>query len=279
MLVFYKSNVTLESCTQDLAKQVAAMPGLPGERPMKTKRLKYLTLLQRTGRFASPTWAIVIDTKTGQRYRANGQHSSTMLARLDPAEYPTGLLVTIEEYSTDDFDVDVFDVFEIFDNPQSSRNNVDKMGTFRARFPELATIKLETLVAVANGIYQYEGQRQGGMTLPARVRGNYFGRPEIREFAVWVTQFENARHHSLLSKAGVVGEMFKEIQSDKPAAEDFWRLVMTASHPDPDHETRELADTLKDWSNKPRIKQARYMKEVDKHWRRYHRSITPAVAA
>ena len=277
--MFYKSNVTLESCTQDLAKQVAAMPGLPGERPLKAKRLKYLNLLLRTGRFASPTWAIVIDTKTGQRYRANGQHSSMMLARLDPAEYPAALLVTIEEYSTDDFEVDVFDIFEIFDNPQSSRNNVDKMSTFRARFPDLAAIKLETLVAVVNGIYQNEDQRQGGIALTARVRGGYFARPEVREFAVWVTQFENARHHHLLTKAGVVAEMFKEIQIDKPAAEDFWRLVMTASHPDPDHETRELADTLKDWSNKPRIKQVKYMKEVDKHWKRFHRNITPAAAA
>lgn len=274
--MFSKTNVTLEICTQELAKQIAIMPGLPGERPVRPSRLAYLETLRRTGRFASPTWAIVVDSATGTRYRANGQHSSTMLAQVPPEEFPRDLLVTIEEYTTNNFAEDGFEMFEIFDNPRSARSNTDKMGTFRVRYPELMEIKLEVLVAVTNGLAHYEADREGGVVLTPRQRGGYFSRPEVRAFTTWIAGYQNARHGWLLSKPGVVAEVFTDLQVDPPAAKEFWDLTFTETHPDPDHESRECSRNLKDLAPRPKVGQDRLQKEAAKFWRRYRRSVRPA---
>ena len=89
--MFSKTNVTLESCTRDLAITVAHMPGLEGERDLKHARITFLDSHRRAGTFVSPSWAVVVDKTTGLRYRVNGHHSSTMLAAVDAPEYPTDL--------------------------------------------------------------------------------------------------------------------------------------------------------------------------------------------
>src|SRR5215475_9349854 len=94
--MFSKTNVTLEQCTLEFAITFSAMAPLPGERPLKASHLDFLSQHIKHRTFVSPTWAIVVDTLTGTRYRANGQHSSAALAKLTPEEFtaafPTGLL-------------------------------------------------------------------------------------------------------------------------------------------------------------------------------------------
>jgi hypothetical protein len=276
--MFSRTNITLENCTQELASQIAGMPGLPGERPIRSSRLAYLDTLRRTGRFVAPSWAIVVDTVTGARYRANGQHSSLMLAQTPPEEFPQGLLCTIDEYSTNNFVEDASEIFEIFDNPRSARSNTDKMSTVRARFSDLQEIKLELLVAIVNGVAHYEGTREGGAVLTPRQRGMYFNVPEIRAFAIWAARHEHARHSWMFWKPGVVSEMLTDRQTDPDAAIGFWELTLTESHPDPEHETRECSRNLKELAPRPRVGQDRLQKEAAKFWRRYRRSLQ-AIAA
>jgi hypothetical protein len=276
--MFSRTNITLENCTQELARQIAGMPGLPGERPIRATRLAYLANLRRTHRFVAPSWAIVVDTTTGARYRANGQHSSLMLAECPPEEFPQGLLCTIDEYSTDNFDADASEIFEIFDNPRSARSNTDKMSTVRARFAELQEIKLELLVAIVNGVAHYEGTREGGVVRTPRQRGMYLNAPDVRTFAIWAASHEHARHNWLFWKPGVVSEMFTDLQTDPDAAKAFWDLTLTESHPDPEHETRECSRNLKELAPRPRVGQDRLQKEAAKFWRRYRRGLQ-AIAA
>jgi hypothetical protein len=276
--MFSKTNVTLETCTSELAREFAAMPGLMGERPLTPSRLAFLNNLRRTGRFASPTWAVVVDQATQTRYRANGQHSSTMLADLPPEEFPTGLLVTIEEYTTDNFREDAFQIFNIFDHPRSARTNTDVMGLHRAQYEALAGVDLHTLVGLCNGIAFHEAHREGGQVWSPRERGAYLENDTIREFVLWAAEFKPAKHAWMLGKAGIVAEMFSTFTADQAAAREFWRLVLTESHPDVEHETRELSTTLKDWTMRPRIKQDRFRREVARNWRRYHRSLIPVAA-
>jgi hypothetical protein len=278
--MFSVTNVTSNPMTPELAREFAQMPGLPGERPLNPVRLKHLDTERRTGRFTSPTWAVVINEATGQRYRANGQHSSTMLSsQCPPEEFPTGLRAIVVEYTTDNFAEDAFTIFEIFDNPRSVRNNTDKMSQFRALYPDLAHIKLQILVAVANGIYHYEDQREGGITLGARVRGIYYNQPEVREFAQWITAYDNTMHDWMITKPGLVCAMFATIKADKANAEVFWDYTFLESHGDPEHESRELTRNLKELLPRRRIGQDRLQKEASKFWRRYTRSIPAATAA
>src|SRR5262245_61631259 len=135
--MFSKTNVTLETCTREVAKAFATMPALKGERPLRPHRLAFLRSCVAAGTFVSPTWAVVVDKATGQRYRCNGQHSSTMLADLPDENYPADLLVTIEEYTSDDLTKDAFHIFNIFDHPSSSRTNIDVINQHRVYYDDL----------------------------------------------------------------------------------------------------------------------------------------------
>jgi hypothetical protein len=284
-MAFSKTNVTLENLTPELAKQFSAMPGLFGERPIRPSRLAFLDHHRRNGTFVSPSWAVVVDQTTGQRYRANGQHSSTMLAQVDGSRdgdpgFPVNLLVTIEEFTTDNLLNDALPIFDLFDHPRAARTNTDIMGIYRARYEELEEIDLPLLVALTNGVAYYEdGRGTEGIILPPRERGGYLTRAQVRDFVQWAASYDVTPHGWMFKKAGVVAEMFANIQAEPSAAKEFWRLVLTESHPDPEHETRELSRVLRDWSTKPRIRQDRFRREAARHWRRYRRSLTPAPVA
>ncbi len=274
--MFSKTNVTLDSCTQDLAKTFATMPALDGERELSPARLAFLDGHRKAGTFVSPTWAVVVDKTTGQKYRANGQHSSTMLANCPTEEYPAGLMVTIEEYTTDDLTHDAFLIFDLFDHPRSVRGNVDVMNLHRAHYPDLKTVDSKLCLALCNGIAMFEAARgDKGVVLPTRQRGGYLQQDDYRSFVQWGATFAVTRHAWLLKKPGVVWEMIVSRRSDPDEAEEFWRLVFTESHPDSDHETRELSRTLREYVGKPRVSQDRFQKEAAKQWRRFRKSVTP----
>jgi hypothetical protein len=157
--MFSKTNVTLESCTQDRAKEFATMPALEGERELNPSRLAFLDGHRKAGTFSDPAWAVVIDKATGQKFRINGDHSSNMLAKCPPAEYPVGLMVTIEEYTTDDLTHDAFLLFDLFDHPRSARTNVDVMGLHRAHYPDLKAVDAKLCLALCNGIAMFEASK------------------------------------------------------------------------------------------------------------------------
>ncbi len=272
--MFSKTNVTLETCTQALAKDFATMPGLLGEREINPSRLAFLDHERKDGNFSSPAWAVVVDKHTGQKYRLNGQHSSAMLAACPPADYPADLLVTIEEYTTDDLASDSFRLFNLFDHPRSARGNVDMMGVHRAHYPDLKAISSKLCLTLCDGIAQFEaGRGDKGFVLSKRDRGGYLVRDEDRAFVVWAAPFATTRHAWLLKKPGVVAEMVANCRSDEADAGAFWNLVFSESHPDSEHETRELSRTLRDWVGKPRVGQDRFRREAAKQWKRFRRNV------
>lgn len=269
--MFSKTNVKLETCTQDVAMAFSQLPALKGERPLRPARLAFLRAHVTDGTFVSPTWAVVVDKTTGTRYRANGQHSSTVLAGLSEAEYPPQLLVTIEEYTSDNLEKDAFLIFDLFDHPSSSRSNVDVMNLHRVYYEDLQEIDAKLVLTLASGIALYEKGIDKGLFLPVRERGAYLEREDYRHFILWAAPFAKAVHGWMLHKPGIVAEMLSQRRLDADMAETFWQLVFTESHPDADHETRELSRTLKDWAAKPKVSQDRFRKETAKQWRRFRR--------
>lgn len=270
--MFSKTNVTLETCTRELAKTFAEMASLEGERPLKPSRLAFLANHAKAGTFVSPTWAVVIDKTTGERKRGNGHHSSTMLSTLPDNEYPKDLMVTIEEYTTDDLAKDAFLIFDLFDHPASVRGNLDVMNLHRVHYQDLKDVDTKALLSITNGIALYEKGLKKGVFLPVRERGAYLQRDEYRRFALWATSFLATVHGWMLKKPGIVAEMLGHDRSDHQTAETFWSLVFNESHPDSDHETRELSRTLKELAAKAsKISQDRFRKETAKQWRRFQR--------
>jgi hypothetical protein len=247
------------------------MPTLKGERPLRPVRLAFLRSHLTGGTFVSPTWAVVIDKATGVRYRANGHHSSTVLAELSETDYPPDLLVTIEEYTSDNLAKDAFPIFDLFDNPSASRSNIDVMNLHRVYYPDLADVDSKLVLMLASGIALFEKGIAKGVFLSARERGAYLARDEYRQFILWAAPFAKAVHGWMLHKPGIVAEMLAHRRLDAETADAFWQLVIKESHPDADHETRELSRTLKDWAAKPKISQDRFRKETAKQWRRFRR--------
>jgi hypothetical protein len=270
--MFSKTNSEFQICNRALAIEFSQMPALLGERPLKQSRLTFLRDHIKAKTFISPTWAVAIDKNTGERFRANGQHSSTVLAEVSEEDFPQGLMVTIDEYSSDNLNEDAFEIFDAFDNPKSVRGNVDAMNVYRVHYPELAEIESQILLNLMTGVSLFEKNLPNGIFYSSRDRGLYLENVEYRNFAVWAAPFANTLHGWMLKKAGIVAEMVGDRRVDQEVAGEFWQLAFNESHPDADHETRELSRTLKEWASKPtKISQDRFRKEAAKQWRRFRK--------
>lgn len=278
-----KTNVELETLTPEIAKTFATMDRLPGERPLKPKRLKFFEEHIVNGTFIDPTWSVGVCKADGKKYRLDGQHTSTILASLAPEVFPKDKLVTIVTYEFDSITEDAVMLFDMFDNPASARNNEEMMNVFRAEHEELTDTSSAMCVAVGNGIYQYESAQEKGKLYPPRVRGLYFHDERNINFAQWVRDLfsaEGVKNGWLLNKSGIVSEMLADWILSAEVASEFWSYVLKENHTDPDNITRELADDLKRWHAKQERKsQQEYRSKAQKSWKRYRKEIELDKAA
>jgi hypothetical protein len=265
-------DVQVTPCTQEAAKTHAALTGLPGEREVKTARMKFLRGLLDGGRFGSPSWARGRCLADGVMYRLDGQHSSHMLAELDDAEMPRGLMI---QQATWEFDTlaEAANLFNLFNNPRSVRSNEDVMGIYQAAVgPALQGYSRKFLVAAGKAIHARESDKWDNDE-PAlgpfgpREHGLYFQFPAAVEAARWLSQFRGTKHQSWLSTAVIAAEMLRQWETDPALATVFWTYVFTESHPDPKHETRLLADIYHDYHQHGRKPQ--YKAKALKAWKEF----------
>jgi hypothetical protein len=219
--------------------------------------------------------------ETDTELRADGQHTSQILAACEPALFPADLNVTITTYRVDST-ADLSDLFDLFDNPISARTNTDKMGVYVADYEDLAAVDRAFLAKTARGIDYYlrdtsnpeDAARTALVLHSSRNHGLYFNEAQNRNFALWLYQWRGARHAWMISKPGLVAEMFADWRNYPSIAETFWSQVFTESNPDPNDDTRELASTLKDWVRKsPSPKQNKLRARAKKIWDRYRRQM------
>lgn len=260
--------------TRELAKRFDEMRPLPGERPKRESRLEYFEDRLRDGGLQSPTWAIAL--LDGVEYRADGQHTSHLLATCEDQWFPQDQSVTVSTFAIESMD-DAVPLFEIFDNPISARSNSDRMGVYLAGLTDLAEVDRTFLGRVARGIdYSRRDANKDGhaqlVTYGARSHGLYFLDEDSRRFALWLYPLHATKHMWMFHKPGIVAEMFADWSLSADLALAFWREVLTESNPDPGDETRELSTTLKDWSKRqPRIRQDKFRLRAKRTWERYRR--------
>jgi len=267
-----KISAELVALTHLLAVQISSMQSLPGERPVKAARLKFFEHHLNDGSFTSPTWSTAIIKGTRDEFRADGQHTSSVLAAIPPDQFPPDLKVTLQRFEIDSISEDGAALFDMFDNPQSARTNTDVMGFYRASHPDLQAIPTSHLIRVANGIDFYLRELPDGEhRCVTREHGLYFRQEKYRRFANWLSQWLDARHEWMLSKSGLVAEMLADWILSEPLANEFWGYVVTDSHPDVDHETRDLAHKLNEWRKQPRYKQSQFRRQAKTVWNRYRR--------
>ena len=284
--MFKKINVELLDLTPALAKQFADMPTLLGERPVKAARMRYLYDIITRGYLAGVSWSVVKDTATGMTYRANGQHTSTVLANLAPEQFPAGLLATIESYETDNLATDGFLIFDMFDAKQSSRSNTDKLNTYKCLYVELASLNVEFLSNLLHGVhitYRDQGDKE---TQETWHRGLYLTDEHVREFVCWAHDLRHSTvtdadghvkavvHPWLFSKPGVVAEMFHQFLylPDRDVVTRWWSYVLHQNHADVDHESKEYVTSLMGWQAKRRIRPTTYRQLTAKMFKKFLRA-------
>lgn len=256
------------------------MKPLLGERDKKQARLKFFSNHLKQGTFGSPTWSIAKLRTTGDELRCDGQHTSSVLAAIAVEEFPTNMNVTLQIYAIDSVENDGPILFDMFDNPQSARTNTDAMGIHRAHFDDLIRLDNAFLVKVANGIDFYlkdlvSNSETGGSIhrWPSRKHGFYFDDEEHRRFALWLNRWKDAKYAWMISKPGIVAEMFSDWKMQETIATTFWGYVIRFDHPEVNHETRELAEKLKDMCRSSRYKQDHFRNHAQRVWKRYRRLI------
>ncbi len=269
------------------------MPGLPGERELKTARVKFLKDHVKLGSFVGPGWAVATSRVTGERYRINGQHSSTMLASLTPEAFPQGLLATIDYFMFDSLREDSPGLFNLFDHPRAARTDTDYMGIHRAAHEDLSDIDNPFLVKTTNGIAflaktrreELRKRLEAGLESPTsevtaeevaklinhRDHGTFFHEARYREFAIWLWQWHGTKNAAFINRAGIVSEILNDWEKSVPIATEFWRNVMFEDVADSEDDSRQCAEALRVMGVKRQAKQEDFQKRARRHWNRYHR--------
>jgi hypothetical protein len=279
--VIRKISAELLPLTHELAKKIATMPSLPGERDKKPSRIKFFQAHIKEGTFGSPTWSIAVvkDSQETREFRADGQHTASTLAELTKEEFPKDLKVTLQKFEIDSIREDGAGLFNMFDNPQSARSNTDVMGVYRAHFDDLQALSAPFLVKVAHGIDFYIRDlplTERPAQLPSRQHGLFWEEEEYRRFALWLSTWREAKYSFMISKPGLVAEMLADWKGDEDIATEFWGYVLTVSHPDVNHDTRELAETIKEWSSKSKYRQDKFRSRAKKVFERYRKDAKAA---
>jgi hypothetical protein len=285
---------------ESLADFEEALP-LPGERPLNLTRVANLQRLITDGDFYGVDWHIGINQENGLRYRLDGQHTSHLLRKLlaidrtDPGHtddpvFPDGLIASLTTWVFTSVEEDATDLFNMFNNPMSVRTNTDMLSVFRAHFPELSDFDLALLNRLLAGcthafkkihtplILDFAGPH---MYVPTRrFNGQLLYHEGVRHFVHWAAQFKEARLANFLGKAGIVASMLENWLEDPTDATLWWHLILNESAPDPDDESRELAEALKKLAGGPKKSfSEEYHTRCGRSWRRHRKTLAPATAA
>lgn len=276
--------------TLELATRFRNMTPLPGERCQRNTRRAFLASHLMHNSFDGPDWAEGYCKADGITYRLDGQHSSELLTNLPAGvSFPEGLIATVTRYEFDSL-ADAPVVFDLFNNPRSARNNQDKMGTYAAGVEGLRDkgYSREFLIDVANGLHEYETQRKrkgakDAVLFGPRDRGLYYTivtRPDFITAAHWLGEFRDKKNASFLDKPVIVAEMLMNLAANPVLADDFWKYIFSENHPDPDHETRVLAELYRELlatAKKPKLDMTIFRKKAVRAWKSF--KTTETVAA
>jgi hypothetical protein len=298
-MTIVKTDVTAKPLTPETLSEFERAIPLPGERPLNPTRLRALERLVAEQAFYGVEWHVGIDQENGQLYRFDGQHTSALLRQLldlgsehteDRPTFPEGLLASITTWKFTSVEDDVTDIFNTFNNPISVRTNTDMLSVFRAHFAELAEIDLPLVHKVLAGaahafkkltssiIVEFAGPH---FYVPARrFNGQLLYHEGVRRFVLWAAQFKESRNSHFLSKPGIVGSILEQWAEDPADATLWWTLVLNESHPDPDDDSRELAEALKKLAGGPRKSFSEdYHQKCSRSWRKRRKAAAPATAA
>ena len=214
--------------TQKLAETFAAMQSAPHDRPLTNSRIAFFRNEIAAGRFRTCEWASAFCEATGETYRVNGKHTSSIFATMN-GEMPD-IMVSVQTYDCETLE-DVADLYSTFDSQQSARKSSDINRIHSAAHPDLIGLPARVInVAVSGMAFAFWERGAWGHTSMQRAVLML----KCPEFPVWLNTVasENPSDSKIIMRTGPAAAMFKTWLKDTPAATTFWQLVRDGSGKD-----------------------------------------------
>lgn len=247
MAKFHLRNSYTQPLTRELARDFSTMAGSPTERPLEEDHLAFLSEKATTGLLVTFYWAIAIFN--GQRFRVNGQHSSTMLTKLDDETFPVGLYVHIDEYEVDDVEGLVL-LFRQFDPRKAGRTPLHVYIANQNIVPELKDVRPIIGKLGIEGISWYLNMVEKVPTPKGDDMYTMVTDHRYHDFLLWLNTTLDIKSPECKVKP-VVAAMYATFTRYNSEAKEFWfHVVRGGVEFEEQHPTTILDTWLKDAKNK-----------------------------
>jgi hypothetical protein len=226
--------------TRDVALEFAEMTAPPHDRPLSERRLNVYRKMLKAGGFRPVTWATCRCEETGDTYRINGKHTSTLLSTCDPMPE---FYAIIETYRADTLQ-DVAQLYSTFDSRMQLRSAGDINRSFAGSVPELVNLPVHLINTAVTGL-SYAKWQEGYSRFQAVERAELM--LDAVDFILWLYDLSlagRAEASAHVMRGPVAAAMYLTWIKDRKDANEFWSAVRDETGISPELPDRKLARYL-----------------------------------
>jgi hypothetical protein len=240
--------------TKELAARFASMTPSPTERPLDSRRVKYLREKVEADQCLPFKWASAVTE--GLVYRMNGQHSSKLLSGLN-GSFPDGLVACVDEFACDTLDDQAL-LFRQIDQRQSARSAGDNAGAYQGIHSELEEIPRKVGHKAILGVVWYRKHilKMAGQDVPSTDEvGMLFNEESLWRYLQWLPELFQKGNAKYLLDTPVLAAVYATWSVNEEQCKAFWTEAA-------------LGDAFDDDSTSPSAVLARWLdhlKRMPKH--------------
>lgn len=226
--------------TKKLSTEYANMTPAPRDRPLSERRLMVYERVVNLQGFRPVAWAKAYCKETGEWYRVNGKHTSTLFSGMESLPE---LYAVIEEFECDTLE-DVAKLYSTYDSKMQSRTTRDINMSFAGTMPELTEVPGRVINLTVSGLSYHLWQDKYSET-PAPERAELL--LDHGDFCLFLNELigPGASHkYKHLARLGVAAAIFGGFKKAKGKCFEFWSAVRDETDTKPDDMSRQLARFL-----------------------------------
>jgi hypothetical protein len=220
MFRLVKSEV--KDLTPSLAQEFRELTPSPTERDLNPNRVKHLMEKATADPCQLVTFHWATARMGNQRWRMNGQHSSTMLCELN-GNFPQGLKVHQDEYEVAK-EEDLAQLFQQFDDRKSGRSSGDVAGAFQGLYEPVREVPKSSAKIAVDGVVWWRRSVEG-ISVPAGDKAyELFSETGLHSFIRWIGDTFSIKTPEM-RKIQVVSAMYATFTANETGARTFWEQV------------------------------------------------------
>lgn len=226
------------SVTPALAKRFSEMERCPADRELRPARMDRIKNIIEKGELRTCEWASAFCEETGQEYRVNGKHTSTVLATMNGSA-PKGTKVVVAKYRCRTL-ADVSRLYSTFDSRLSIRTTTDINRVFAHAEESLRDLNDGLIGLAVTGMSFATWGARYSSEHPAEERAELLLKHP--GFVLWLNQLYSGGEDNcrFLKRGPVASAMFKTWGKAQAASTTFWSSVRDGSSPNTHSPDRKL---------------------------------------